>query len=78
MLERPDPPWLPGHWAPDMIEHAGAVSLLGRSGEPSRRATFEELAEVEVLAHALHGVGGPPPPAAVAEWRHGRWGDPAG
>ncbi|HSJ44747.1 MAG TPA: ABC transporter substrate-binding protein [Euzebyales bacterium] len=137
MLEWPDPPWLPGHWAPDMIERAGGVSLFGRSGEPSRRATFEELAEVdadvviaafcgcdlaetiartdevserpawrslirgarllavdgsayvsrpgprlvdgvEALARALHGVGGPPPRAAVAEWRHGRWRDLVG
>lgn len=134
MLEWPDPPWLPGHWAPDMIEHAGGTSLFGRSGEPSRRATFDELAGadadvviaafcgfdlaetiarideiaerpgwrslisgarllavdgsayvsrpgprlidgVEVLAHALHGVGPAPPAAAVAEWRDGRWGD---
>lgn len=134
MLEWPDPPWLPGHWAPDMIEHAGGTNLFGRSGEPSRRATFDELAGadadvviaafcgfdlaetiarideiaerpgwrslisgarllavdgsayvsrpgprlidgVEVLAHALHGVGPAPPAAAVAEWRDGRWGD---
>jgi iron complex transport system substrate-binding protein len=47
MLEWPDPPWLPGHWAPDMIERAGGVSLFGRSGQPSRRATFDELAEVD-------------------------------
>ena len=46
MLEWPDPPWLPGHWAPDMIERAGGVSLFGRSGAPSRRATFDELAGV--------------------------------
>jgi len=133
MLEWPDPPWLPGHWAPDMIERAGGTSLFGRSGAPSRRATFEEIAEVgaevviaafcgfdldatialtdeiphrgawrsltdgarllavdgsayvsrpgprlvdgvEVLAHALHGFGGPPPAGAVAERRDGRWG----
>lgn len=137
VLEWPDPPWLPGHWAPDMIERAGGVSLFGRSGRPSRRTTFDELAGVdadvviaafcgfdlaetiarideiaerpawrslirgarllavdgsayvsrpgprlvdgvEMLAHALHGVGGPPPPAAVAEWGDGRWHDPTG
>lgn len=136
MLEWPDPPWLPGHWAPDMIERAGGVSLCGRSGAPSRRTTFDELAGVdadvvvaafcgfdldatiaqiaavaqrpawrsltdgarllaidgsayvsrpgprlvdgvELLAHALHGVGGPPPAGAVAEWREGRWDLPA-
>lgn len=137
MLEWPDPPWLPGHWAPDMIELAGGVSLFGRSGQPSRRATFDQLATVdadvviaafcgfdlaqtiarideiadrtawrslidgarvlavdgsayvsrpgprlvdgvEVLAGALHGVGAPPPPDAVAEWRDGCWRDLAG
>lgn len=136
MLEWPDPPWLPGHWAPDMIAHAGGSSVVGSSGAPSRRATFDELAAVdadvviaafcgfdldetiartaeiadrpawkaltagarllavdgsayvsrpgprlvdgvEILAHALHGVGGPPPAGAVAEWRGGRWGAPA-
>lgn len=132
MVEWPDPPWVPGHWAPDMIDRAGGASLLGRPGEPSRRATFDELAAadadvviaafcgfdlpetiaridevaghpgwrsliagarllaidgsayvsrpgprlvdgVEVLARALHGVGGTPPAGAVAEWRDGRW-----
>lgn len=47
MLEWPDPPWLPGHWAPDMIARAGGDSLFGVSGQPSRRASFDELATVD-------------------------------
>ncbi|CAN5788663.1 cobalamin-binding protein [soil metagenome] len=47
MLEWPDPPWLPGHWAPDMIVHAGGDSLFGVSGQPSVRASFDDLAVVD-------------------------------
>ncbi|MBW3605134.1 MAG: ABC transporter substrate-binding protein [Actinobacteria bacterium] len=47
MLEWPDPPWLPGHWAPDMIERAGGASLFGVSGQPSQRATVGELGAVD-------------------------------
>ncbi len=47
VLEWPDPPWLPGHWVPDMVGRAGGRGLLGASGEPSRRTTFDELAEVD-------------------------------
>ena len=31
-LEWLDPPFAPGHWIPEMIEHAGAESLLGTAG----------------------------------------------
>lgn len=47
VLEWPDPPWLPGHWVPDMVAAAGGTSLLGASGEPSRRADWADLATVE-------------------------------
>ncbi len=132
VLEWPDPPWLPGHWVPDMVEAAGGTSLLGSAGEPSRRADWDDLAAlapdvvvaafcgfdlatttamvddladhdgwvrlvdgarvvavdgsalfsrpgprlvdgVEVLAHALHGVGPAPSAGAAAEWRDAHW-----
>jgi iron complex transport system substrate-binding protein len=44
LLEWGDPPFLAGHWVPELIEAVGAVSALGRPGDPSRRATWEEVA----------------------------------
>src|SRR6185312_11320000 len=30
-----DPPFCAGHWLPEMVEVAGGVDVLGRSGQPS-------------------------------------------
>ncbi len=43
MLEWTDPPFSAGHWVPDMVTAAGAVSALGTSGERSRRIDWAEL-----------------------------------
>jgi iron complex transport system substrate-binding protein len=43
-LEWLDPPFLGGHWVPEMIETAGGEALLGRAGEKSREAGWDELA----------------------------------
>jgi len=37
-----DPPFCAGHWLPEMIEAAGGKDVLGRSGEPSHRTSWEE------------------------------------
>jgi len=54
VLEWADPPYATGHWGPDLVEVAGGTEVLGRAGEPSRRATWEAIAaaapEVVVLA----------------------------
>lgn len=57
VLEWPDPPWLPGHWVPDMVDVAGGEGLLGTSGEPSTRACWEDLdgLDVEVVVAAFCG-----------------------
>jgi iron complex transport system substrate-binding protein len=44
-LEWLDPPWVAGHWMPEIVELAGGVDVLGQAGEPSRRATWNEIAE---------------------------------
>lgn len=51
LLEWLDPPFIAGHWIPDLIAMAGGQDQLGRSGEISRRATWDELARAnpEVL-----------------------------
>jgi len=50
-LEWLDPPWLAGHWMPELVEVAGGVDALGIAAEPSRRATWAEIkaARPEVL-----------------------------
>ena len=45
-LEWLDPPFVGGHWVPQMIELAGGDDPLGFAGERSRTATWEELAAV--------------------------------
>lgn len=46
-LEWGDPPYLGGHWVPQLVECAGAEHVLGRPAEPSRRSTWAEIAEAD-------------------------------
>jgi iron complex transport system substrate-binding protein len=43
-LEWLDPPYVGGHWVPQMIELAGGEDPLGFPGEKSRTATWDEIA----------------------------------
>ena len=43
-LEWLDPVYVAGHWTPQLIEYAGGEDVLGFVGEPSRTATFEQVA----------------------------------
>jgi iron complex transport system substrate-binding protein len=42
-----DPPFVPGHWVPEMIEIAGGECLAGEAGRPSRQVTWNELAGLD-------------------------------
>jgi iron complex transport system substrate-binding protein len=42
-LEWLDPPFIGGHWVPQMIDVAGGEDVIGFPGERSREATWEEL-----------------------------------
>jgi iron complex transport system substrate-binding protein len=42
-LEWLDPPFLGGHWVPEMIEIAGGVDVAGPSGQKSPQVEWEEL-----------------------------------
>lgn len=42
-LEWGDPPFLGGHWVPELVEIAGGTHLLSRTGERSRRASWSEI-----------------------------------
>ncbi|MDU0312970.1 ABC transporter substrate-binding protein [Phycicoccus sp. M110.8] len=43
VLEWTDPPFAPGHWVPEMVEAAGAVSALGSAREKSVRVTWDDV-----------------------------------
>ena len=45
-LEWLDPPFVGGHWVPQMIDLAGGDDLLGFAGEKSRTASWEEIGAV--------------------------------
>jgi iron complex transport system substrate-binding protein len=42
-LEWLDPPFLGGHWVPEMIELAGGEDVAGRAGEKSPQVEWEQL-----------------------------------
>lgn len=42
-LEWLDPPFLGGHWVPEMIEIAGGVDVAGRAGQKSPQVEWEQL-----------------------------------
>jgi iron complex transport system substrate-binding protein len=43
-LEWLDPPFVAGHWTPQLIDHAGGEDVLGLAGEPSEVTTWEMVA----------------------------------
>jgi len=52
-----DPPFVPGHWLPGMIEAAGGEALLAEPGRPSHPTTWDEVAaaDPELLVIAACG-----------------------
>jgi iron complex transport system substrate-binding protein len=46
-LEWMDPPYVPGHWVPEMIDLAGGECLLGEPGRRSREVSWERLAGLD-------------------------------
>jgi iron complex transport system substrate-binding protein len=50
-LEWLDPPYVAGHWVPEMVARAGGIDALGRAGEPSFRVEWEAIlaAQPEVI-----------------------------
>lgn len=54
-LEWLDPPFLGGHWVPEMVERAGGRYLGPGPGEASLRARPEDLPEAEVVFLAFCG-----------------------
>jgi iron complex transport system substrate-binding protein len=46
-LEWLDPPYVGGHWVPEMIDTAGGVDVGGTAGEKSVEVPWERLAELD-------------------------------
>ena len=42
-----DPPYVAGHWVPEMVALAGGVDVLGEPGRPSWRTTWAAVAEAD-------------------------------
>ena len=42
-LEWLAPPFVAGHWVPEMVQIAGGIDVMGRVGEPGFRTTWEEI-----------------------------------
>jgi iron complex transport system substrate-binding protein len=56
-LEWLDPPYLGGHWVPEMVALAGGAYLGPGPGEASRRASLEDLPQAQVVFLAFCGYG---------------------
>lgn len=50
VLEWTEPPFVAGHWVPDLVAAAGAVPVLARPGERSVPTTWDEVATADVDA----------------------------
>jgi iron complex transport system substrate-binding protein len=59
LLEWTDPPFLSGHWNPELVALAGGREVLGRPGEPSRRASWGEIAAADPEVILLSPCGFP-------------------
>jgi iron complex transport system substrate-binding protein len=46
-LEWGDPPYVGGHWIPELVALAGGRHVLADTGAPSRPASWEEIAEAD-------------------------------
>src|SRR5690606_28214864 len=46
MLEWLDPPFVPGHWVPEMLTQAEGVCLLGEPGQRSRQIGWDDAADL--------------------------------
>jgi iron complex transport system substrate-binding protein len=58
-LEWLDPPFVGGHWVPEMVERAGGRALAADAGRPSRRLDWDEVgaASPEVVVFIPCGYG---------------------
>ncbi|MFM7756440.1 MAG: ABC transporter substrate-binding protein [Actinomycetota bacterium] len=62
VLEWTDPPFVGGHWVPDVVAAAGGLPVLSRPGEKSVSATWDEIRAVDpdivVVSPCGYGLSG--------------------
>jgi iron complex transport system substrate-binding protein len=46
-IEWLDPPFVPGHWVPEMIELAGGVNLVGDAGARSAQVSWDDISNLD-------------------------------
>jgi iron complex transport system substrate-binding protein len=56
-LEWFDPPYVAGHWVPEMVRLAGGTDVLGREGTPSFRIQWEEVISAQPEIVVLMSCG---------------------
>jgi len=68
VLEWLDPPYVAGHWVPELVKLAGGQDVAGTAGEPSRPRPWDELAGLapDVVVVALCGFDVPRAQAELA------------
>ncbi len=57
VLEWTDPPFLPGHWVPELVSRAGGIPVAGVVGERSVAGRWDELPAADVVVVAPCGFG---------------------
>lgn len=57
VLEWTDPPFLPGHWVPELVSRAGGTPVGGSVGGRSLSAEWDDLPEADVVVVAPCGLG---------------------
>lgn len=52
-MEWAEPPFVAGHWVPEMVEAVGATNLISEKGQPSRLVTHRQIRDAmpEVIAY---------------------------
>jgi len=72
VLEWLDPPYVAGHWVPELVGLAGGQDVAGTPGEPSRPRPWDELAALapDVVVVALCGFDIPRAQAELSAVTH--------
>jgi iron complex transport system substrate-binding protein len=70
-LEWLDPPFVPGHWTPEMVALAGGVNLRGEAGKRSRQQGWEVLGGLDPDLLLIMPCGYDMAAARVDADRHG-------
>ena len=57
VLEWTEPPFLPGHWVPELVSRAGGTPVGGTVGGRSLPATWDDLPDADLVVVAPCGFG---------------------